>query len=536
MPKGLPPLPKFSLTSLFERVMLGLCIVLVTMIITSIFYIPHHLGPDVSMYTEIGQKLLDGQRPYVDYEENNFPMIHVLYTLPAFLSRATALPPNLTLNACLVALLLLSLGMMWRVLKGSDVPWSVVVTVLFGMALVSWLMFNTFQWGQREHLFTLFYLPGLALRVMRRDGKSIGRGVALMVGLMAGIGLAIKPYFALTGLLVEGVGLLTSRRWYIRTPEVVGVLTVVALHGLYFALNPDVLQAFIVLIQRLSAGYKVYIAAEWDIPILAINMIIIAVPFALSVFRYRYRVVPSNLLLALGAMGLGSMIGFLLQQKGWTYHAIPLLTSSLLTGVLLATEGVLGRFYPSQQRGQNLARFSIILMSVGLVAGMLSFQTHKVSTLLGEPIPGSTLIESAIMTYTTPGDSVMFVDTLLSPSYPMLARLNLRNVSRYPMVTPFPVSFYQYTGLRYDDPAHVVPAYMQEYLDAFQNDIAAYSPKLVIIRSDRCGACSGDFSNLYDYLTARGVIATAVSPAYMLLTIVEGFHVYVRNDLVRGLR
>ena len=58
-------MPKLSLTRLFERVMLGLCILLVGMIITSIFYIPHHLGPDVSMYTEIGQKLLDGQRPYV---------------------------------------------------------------------------------------------------------------------------------------------------------------------------------------------------------------------------------------------------------------------------------------------------------------------------------------------------------------------------------------------------------------------------------------------------------------------------------------
>ena len=58
--------------ALFERMLLILAALLVVMTVASIVFLPHYLGPDVTLYTEVGQKLLDGQRPYVDYEENNF--------------------------------------------------------------------------------------------------------------------------------------------------------------------------------------------------------------------------------------------------------------------------------------------------------------------------------------------------------------------------------------------------------------------------------------------------------------------------------
>jgi len=462
-------------------------------------------------------------------------MIHALYTLPALLTRVTGLPPTITLNACLVALLLVSLWVMWRVMRAYQPPQDVSATVLFGMAMASWLMFNTFQWGQREHLFTLFYLPWLVLRLARREDKPIGRGLALTVGLMAGIGLAIKPYFALTGLVVEGIGVLITRRWCIRTPEVLGVLVVAGLHALYFALNPDVLAALLVLIQRLSAGYNVYIAVPWakQQSMVLLNAVIIAAPFILTMLGYRWRVVPRPLLLALGAMGLGGMVGFLLQRKGWNYHAIPFLTSSLLTGIALAVEGGVGHIPLTDMRRQNLARMVIVAMGVALSVGMALSEVNKVRGLLvGDEDPTTSVLASYIKTYTAEGDNLMFLDTIVNPAYPMLAALNRRNVTRYPMATPFPVAYYHYQGLPYTDPAHVVPVYMQEYLDAVQMNVLTYAPKMVIIRSDRCGSCSDDFPSLYDYLVARGVIDTALTPDYTLVAVDEGFHIYVRNDLV----
>ena len=525
---------KLAISTLFERVMLVLTGLILLMIVINVTLYPHFLHPDVSMYTEMGQKLLDGQRPYVDYEEINFPMIHALNVLPASLSRLTGFAPTVTVQICLVALLLLSLGMTGRLLTAYSESRSVAFTVIFGMTALSWVLFIVLQWGEREHIFVLLYLPWMVTRLMRREDKPIGRGTALTVGLMAGIGVALKPYFVLTAILVEGVGLLTTRRWCVRTPEVIGVLAVAGLHGAYFALNPDALQGFILLIQRLSAGYGAYSATPWSeqIPFLLINLSLGVTPFILFTLRYRYRVLQQPLLLALGAMALGSLFSFLLQQKGWNYHALPMILTNSLIVLLLGIEAFLGYVRPPEIHRQTAVKSRMMTAAFGLIIGIIAFELVGIRALM-RVVEGYQLftLNPYVETYTQPGDRVMFVNTDLNPAYPMLAALNRRSASRYATVQAFPIAYYRYQGLPYSAPNHVVPAYMQEYLDAFAEDMATYNPKLVIFRSDKCGSCSGDFSNMYDYLVARGTIDAVITPGYTLLTVADGFHLYVRNDL-----
>jgi hypothetical protein len=53
-----------------------------------------------------------------------------------------------------------------------------------------------FSFGQREHACVLFAMPYLAAAVMRlQGGQSLPKPLAIAVGLLAGIGFAIKPYF-----------------------------------------------------------------------------------------------------------------------------------------------------------------------------------------------------------------------------------------------------------------------------------------------------------------------------------------------------
>jgi len=523
---------KNPVTTLFDRILLiGIALVLLFLMI-SIIQLPHFVFPDVAMYSEMGQKVLDGQRPYVDYEEINFPMIHVLNVVPALLNRMTGIPTTITLQICFVVLLLGTLWLLWRLLTAYGNK-SIALVSIFAVAVLSWTWFITFLWGQREHIFIMLYLPWLVLRLMRREDKSVGRGLALTIGLMAGVGFALIPYFSLTGLLVEGVGLLTSRRWHIRTLEVLGVLIVAGAHALYFALNPDVLRAFIVLIQRLTVGYPAYLAGPWDVGVLLSNFTLSVIPFVLLGLRYKSRVVPLRLLLALGMMGIGSLIGFLLQQKGWMYHGVPFITSTLLLSLLFGTEILLGYVQPKEKRRENFIRLVMLAVSISLAFGIVMFEINGMKGAMNATEELRLFaLNPYIETYTNPQDRVMFVDTILNPAYPMLTALNRRSASRYAAVQAFPMSYYRYEGLPYTDPAHVVPAYMQEYLDAFPVDMAIYKPKLVIFRSDECGVCRGDYSNLYDYLVARGVIDATITPDYTLVAVDEGYHIYVRNDLV----
>jgi hypothetical protein len=508
---------------------------MVVLTLLSVVVLPHFMNPDVAMYTDIGHRLLDGERPYVDYEEINFPMIHVLNILPAALTRLTGLPATITLQACIVALLFVSLGLMWRLLSQYSATRSVAAVTVLGVVFLAWLLFINFHWGEREHLFTLFYLPFVILRVIRREGQSVGRGMALMIGLMAGFGVAMKPFFVLTALLVEGVGLLTSRRWQLRTPEIIGVLTVAGLHGLYFVLNPDVFQSFILLVQRLGAGYGAYPATPLDkrLLLLVMSAFITAAPFVLYARRYRYGIVPSSLMLTIGVMGAGSILGYLLQQKGWNYHAIPMMTTNTLLGVLFGLEVFLRYADFTDVRRQNLVRLILVSLSACLAIGVSLFQVMSINRAnrAAQEFELFTLAPY-ITTYTAANERVMMMHIDVMPQFPVLAMLNRRSASRYLVAHPLPIAYWGYEGLPTRDPAHVVPVYAQAYLDSLPLDIAKYHPKLILIQSGGClPPCSVFNGDMHTYLTERGIMDTAILPDYTLLAVDGGFHVYVRDDL-----
>nr|MCU0466503.1 hypothetical protein [Anaerolineae bacterium] len=105
------------MTTLLQRALLALSALMGLMTVGGILVFPHHLNPDVGLYLEMGQKVLDGQHPYVDYEEVNFPMIHWLNVLPAILSRLTGLPPTITFQVCMLGLIMLVCGLLWRLLS-----------------------------------------------------------------------------------------------------------------------------------------------------------------------------------------------------------------------------------------------------------------------------------------------------------------------------------------------------------------------------------------------------------------------------------
>lgn len=520
-------------THLIERLLLRLTLLIGLLLVASILILPHYLNPDVAMYSEIGHKLLDGQRPYVDYEEINFPMIHVLNIIPAAMSRLTGWPATISLQLCLGGLLLLSAGLLWRLLNQYHSRLVAVITV-FGMILFSWTLFLTFQWGEREHLYTLFYLPWIVLRLMRREDKSVSVGLSLTVGVLAGIGIALKPYFVLTALLVEGFGLLTSRRWYIRTPEVIGVVIIAGLHALYFVFNLDVLQAFLLLIQRLSAGYGAYPSTPWDKLVLSLasTLLISALPIGLALRRYHYRLLPANLMLALAVMGFGSLVGFWLQRKGWPYHTIPFTTTNTLIVLLLIMEAFLGVVIT---RSVSEARLKWMIQRVGLILilGIVGYEVMGVrqAAIVTQQYR---LFDLApyLQAYTQPNERVIAVNVDIMPEYPVLAALNRRSASRYSVAHPIPIAYWDAEGLPYDDPNHVVPPYAQAYLDALAEDIQAYQPKLIFIQSEECAPdCPVDLADLYAYLNGRGLIDSLILPNYDLLGIDGGFYIYVRKDL-----
>jgi hypothetical protein len=410
------------------------------------------------------------------------------------------------------------------------IPYAVLA---LAVTAVSGYLLMTLQWGQREHIFVLLYLPFLALRVHRREGGQVGLLYALTVGVLAGVGVAIKPYFALTAVLVEGLGLVLSRRWHLRTPEVLGVGLVAAAHVAYFALNPEVLAAFIVLIGRLQAGYGAYIPVPQDEKIRT-TLIYLSIGVT-TVFWLRLRtrssVLPNQYAMAMVALLVGSTIGYIVQGKGWSYHAIPMVFSGAILVMGFAFELIEHGIKPHRARLMSRLGYAMAL-AIALSAIILATSAPR---WMGAAAEHLLLFHFApyVERYSQPRERVMFLDTGPGPAYPMLSALNRRNASRYLFSQPLPLSYYRSEGVPYSEVGHVPPAYLQDYVSHLKADIARHQPPLIIIRSGNCPACrtQSGIVNLYDFLLSQDVIADGILPNYGVLTEELGFIVYVRRDL-----
>jgi hypothetical protein len=75
-----------------------LTVALVVWLGIRILSVPQLVNHDAAVYLEAGARLLDGQRPYVDYIETNLPMIHLLSALPVWVGRSLDIAPTLPLS------------------------------------------------------------------------------------------------------------------------------------------------------------------------------------------------------------------------------------------------------------------------------------------------------------------------------------------------------------------------------------------------------------------------------------------------------
>jgi len=493
--------------------------------ITVVF--PRLINPDASIFLDLGYRLLDGERLYVDYEENHSPTIHYLSAVPSAIGRALAIPASTPFS------LMLFIGVSatcflagaWIRRKIPDGQ-SLGTIVQLSLAVCAVWFYLRFEWGQREHLFLLFYMPWFIVRVARYQGGTFAPLTLLTVGLAAGIGVSIKPHFVLVAALPEIFLLLTTRRFRLLfTLEVLGVGLIATANGLYFALQPEVWVAYQVLLSRLVAGYGAY----GDVPPLDIlrvrglTLLIASAPLVGWAVWPRLRRTLPPFILAAACASLGGVMILAIQRKGWSNHELPALWMNTIIIGWLLWRG-LDALTPSAKR-------FLVLSVVSLATLFAAYYYGNALGILRARDAYAYRLAGYVERYTAVGDEVLFADPIIFAGYPMLVVMNRHNASRYPIAGPIPMAYYAYDDVAYTDPNHVVPEYAQDYLDNFAADLALHTPKLVIIRSSRCEIGCDIIPDLYTYLLARGVIDAAVLPNYDLVAIDQGFHIYQRKRL-----
>jgi hypothetical protein len=472
---------------------------------------PASVQHDVAMYLQAGQLLLHGQRPYVDFIDLNPPLIVYLSAVPAAVAmvlRTSVVPTALLMTACAAALSLFFSRRTWVTTfeqSGRDPLLAEVAILALASALFlsdAWELVDlpypgnpapdprlSAIFGQREHLFIIGALPFLATRFRRYEGGQPGSPGAILAGAVASLVTCLKPPFVLLLLAPEVAFASSLRKIPVRrAPELLAFVVVAAAYLAHFALLPEAVSAawFTRWLPFAIHGYGVFNETSYGPLILrswpALASLAVAFGATIAGDPPGRRFIRSFALMAGAAAVL-----YVLQKKGWTYHAYPARTCSIVVlACCLAATRALGT------KGDGDARFVLLLSRrrIGQIltalAGVAAIGCLVTLARIDTPrdvdrLRSRSQIMRTIESLTRPGDRVLVATTGVWDPYPALTLQNRTPGSRYLWLFPIPM-------LRAEGPAR--EDLENEFVRDLAEDIRERRPKLLLLQTGRCFGCS----------------------------------------------
>ncbi|WP_315723225.1 MULTISPECIES: hypothetical protein [unclassified Bradyrhizobium] len=326
------------------------------------------LNTDVSWLLVVGERMLDGQKLYRDIIEINPPMAAFAYLPGVALGRLLHVDPRHVIDAQLLLLAAGSLYVTSRIIRLSQssaaLSWGPFA--IWAAAVVTILPMHVF--GQREHIATLTFLPGLAVYALRSEREPVPAWAVIVAGIGVGITLAFKPFFTFPALFCILAGVVRSRAW-LQTfaPEniIAGMIVSAVSLGTYL-LYPEYFTVTYPLVR------DTYLSWSMSPSVIFLNLatLLLVVALATVALTRRSRRLDGPLL-ALILASLGFAISFFLQRRGWPYHSYPMVAVAMLTmgyAVLTDTDAT------SQPRRFGVATALILIAAFAL--GLQWFNTR----------------------------------------------------------------------------------------------------------------------------------------------------------------
>jgi hypothetical protein len=281
------------------------------LIIAAAIAVRHFVGAntDVSWEITLSEKVLDGQRLYVDLIELNPPASTFLYLPAVALARALGLAPEIVVDALVLTGALLSLAIAgdivrrYRLLDDRQSATAAALT----LAALTILPAQTF--GEREHIALIAVLPALAFLIARADGATPLLWHCLVAGAGAGVTICIKPHFVLA---------VVMENWIAAAIAVAYGISIVVFYPTFLT---DVmpLVADVYLPVRLSLVQSLLDTAVvlWAAAVLMILLMRRGTGFH-----------PAFAVMLTASAGFAA--AYVVQGKGWPYQSYPMLALALI--------------------------------------------------------------------------------------------------------------------------------------------------------------------------------------------------------------
>ena len=412
----------------------------------------HEILWDQAAFLYLGEQVLRGRLPYVDVIELNFPGLMYFHAVPALLHRLTGWSYEVSFGVFVWGFMAGCLGLLRSLL-----PRFTSVGLIFVLTTV--LAVTTYHFGQREHVFTMSWLPYIVLRSLRSTNATVPTRVAILTGAMAGISLVLKPHFVLFWLGAEALALSRAKRLArLVTAETLAIIAVFGLYGAHFLLlGRSYVSAF--LAHPVYEGLTTY--SVFNYPLRAVfeslwpSAFICLALYGVLAFHAHCREGVRELSAQIFLMASLALLLYIVQLKVTsTYQLVPFWSSlsfgSLLIAIDLGSERLLLAGSASPVSGSLWSRrvapgvaASITLATLIAVAITLpSVRQHvaEVANRLAQERPPDPMTE--FLTHnSTAGDTVLILSTSIASPFPALLFAEREQGSRFIWLYMLPKAF-----------------------------------------------------------------------------------------------
>jgi hypothetical protein len=406
------------------------------------------VNADVSWLITVCERVLGGDRLYVDLVETNPPASIWLYLPSVWAAGQLGLPAEAVVigSAMLGAVLSIAAtgALAARLCRPAELAW-LAAGAAFALLILPGGLF-----AQREHFACMLALPATVAIVRLGQGRPISPPATCTVGIAAGLLMAIKPPFALALLLPAAWAAHRACAWRpFLGPAAAAALVLAAYAAAVVALTPEYLQ----LVPMLRATYL----RMRDQPINFLLGPMLVVPaglYLLSRLLLQRRAQPLATALFLASAGFA--LAALLQGKNYLNHSYP--------GIALATVGLA---LLAGERASPPAPRRLAATAAALLIGLQLFRMASV-----QPPPG--LVE-AIVRVGPANPRLVTLGTELATGHPATRLAGGQWVGSRPSL--FTAAGARYVGL--GDPA--AARWYRQDLASFVHDVEARQPDLILV-------------------------------------------------------
>ena len=171
------------------------------------------LNWDASWLLRCSEKILEGKHYYTSFIETNPPLIIWIGVIPVFFSKLLHLSVDSTFRSFIFFLSGVSLSVLYflykRLFAENKKPY---LDVVFSVTTFVLLIAPSLAFGEREHICTILTMPYFFLTALLLRKKKVSQNLRFFIGVWAGLGFLIKPYFLLAFLLNEAYVLIKTKK------------------------------------------------------------------------------------------------------------------------------------------------------------------------------------------------------------------------------------------------------------------------------------------------------------------------------------